>query len=201
MGSDHALRRRGRAAGVEIAQRVAVPCVHFGKAGGLIQFQDLERLQGDAVLTTRSLAPDHEDAEDPGCLRQVGQQRVKMIRLDDDRTDLGMIEDVAQLCLPPQQVDRHADRADPGAGEIDRQELGPVPGHQPDCVALADALCHQPMSDAVHPGVELGVAPPSVAVADHIARGISPCASGQQIADIDAVDQVYFCHFRPPRRN
>jgi hypothetical protein len=97
---------------------------------------------------------------------------------------------VAQFVLSPEQVDGDADQAKPRAGEIDGEEFGAVARHQGKCVAFLEAERGKTMGDPVGPGVEVAIRPAPVAVTDHLPPWKPLRTPGDEVTDIDTVDQV-----------
>jgi hypothetical protein len=102
----------------------------------------------------------------------------------------GVVQDVGDLLGPPAQVDRHADQAELGTGEVDGKELGAVGGGQAERVAAAQPPGGQPVRELVHPPVELRIAPPPATVHDGGLVRPGRRGPGQRIAHVDPLDEV-----------
>ncbi len=100
-----------------------------------------------------------------------------------------VLQDMAKLALS-EQVNEDADQAKPRAGEIDGQELGSVARHQSKGVALLEAECGKTMGDPVGPGIEVAIGPTPVAVTDHLSLWKARGATGDEVTNIDTVDQM-----------
>ena len=92
--------------------------------------------------------------------------------------------------LSPEQVDGDADQAKPRTGEIDGEEFGAVARHQGKCVTFLEAERGKTMGDPVGPGVEVAIRPAPVAVTDHLPPWKPLRTPGDEVTDIDTVDQV-----------
>ena len=75
--------------------------------------------------------------------------------LGDDPGGAGVVEDEGHLVGVEHEVDRHRDRAEPGQGEVDDDELPAVVGEDGDAVAAPDTPGGEGVGGAVDDVVEL----------------------------------------------
>ena len=170
MAADHSLRGRGRARGVQVAERVAILDVGDRLGVGRARGQPVERRL--------------EDLE-RGSPEERGE-----LRLDDRGARPAVLDDVRDLGRAPEQVDRDADRAELRAGVVRLEELEAVAGDEQDRVAAAVATPGERVGEAVHLGVELGVGEAPLALDDGLLLRQAPGCARERVSEVDAADQV-----------
>ena len=154
MAADDALRRRRRAAGVEIGNRIAVFDIGFRLVRRRVRDKRFERVRACGDLGRRSA-----DDDDVGNRRRVFEARLQLFDqhgLDNDGFCARMREHIAKLLVAPEKVDRHADQAELGAGVVDGEEFRIVGRHQRQSVASRETEPGERMRGAVGESVELG---------------------------------------------
>jgi hypothetical protein len=75
----------------------------------------------------------------------------------DQHAGLGAVQHHGQFVGPVGEVDRHGHRAEPGDGQLDRDELGPVVDHQGHPVTRADPDSVQPAGQLPRPLLQVAV--------------------------------------------
>jgi hypothetical protein len=129
LGQHRALRPPCRARGVDDQYRVLEPSPPRRRAIVL----------NESGVITPALAGEAES--DQMAYRQLGPDRldaVAKLRIAEQHRRLGVLQDIAMLRRRQPPVQRHADRADPRAGQHERQELRTVVGEDRDAVARSD---------------------------------------------------------------
>ena len=137
MAADHALRERRGAAGVEVADRVAVVDELLGLAVvvGVQVGEGQPVAVGQRLLVLPVRAVGDDDVAHGRHLLDRRRDERDQLRLDDDAARLGMVEHVGDLVRAPAEVHRHADHAELRAGEVGDEELAAVAGRERERVA------------------------------------------------------------------
>ena len=107
---------------------------------------------------------------------------------EDQRGELGLLEQVGQLVGAVGRVDVDQDGADLGGGELGQHPLGVVGGPDADVLAFLDADGHQAAGDALDLGVEPAIGEPVAggAVDQGFTVGIAAGLLVEDVADGEA---------------
>ena len=192
VAADHALRERGRPARVEIADRVAVADHHlgFGRIVGVHLVEAQPGAIGQRLFVLAVGAVRDDDVGDGRDLLDRWCHKRDQLCFDHDPACLRVIEDVGDLVGAPAEVHRHAHHAELRAREVRDQELRTVPRRQRQHVTTHVPPRGEAVRHAVHPRVELGVGPASIAVDHGDLVGQPGGGAGERVADVDPGDQV-----------
>ena len=194
VAADHAFRRRGRAAGIEIGNGIAIFDVSFGLLGRRRGDERIETMHAPSRDFSARRGADDDDVGDRRRVFETGLQLLDQCALDNRNLHPRMREHVAELLVAPEQIDRHADDAKLGASVIDREEFDIVGRHQRERVAALTTECEERLGRTVGEGVELSISKPAFAVHDRKIVRRTRRAARQHVADIHPHDEVAFRH-------
>ena len=143
----HALRRAGRAGGVDQRQHVLGVDRPPVRLGVEIRIRALDLVPADGALAPCPLEHDHRLQR-----RELGPRRQEPLDerlLDDRHARLGVADDERDLLRRVRRVDRERRRAQRHHREVGDVELRPVAQHQRHAVAARDAALRQPAGERV----------------------------------------------------